>query len=254
VLWYKSWLDTRWRFVGAFALITASAFGVVFAYPRVVALLPLVPAADTGGDLGRQIREAAQVARQFRGYIWSQWFHQNVRQLWTIVSALLGTGGLVAHGSRGALFTLSLPVSRNRLLGVRAAAGLAELLLLAVASALLIALLAPAVGERYALGDALAHAACLFAAGTVVFSLACLLSTSFDDGWRPVIIAICAAAVVGMCEQVFRAAEPYSVFTVMSGDVYFRTGHMPWIGIAASLAVAAVLLRAAQTNLARRDF
>ena len=41
---------------------------------------------------------------------------------------LLGTGGLLSQAiGGGALFTLSLPVSRERLLGVRAATGLAEL-------------------------------------------------------------------------------------------------------------------------------
>jgi hypothetical protein len=254
MLWYKSWLDTRWRFLAALGLLMISAAGIVLAYPRLMALLPLVPASETGGELGRRIRESALVLREYRGYVWSQWFHQNARQEWTIVAALLGTGGLVAQGSRGALFTLSMPVSRNRLLAVRAAAGLGELLVVALASALLLPLLSPAVGERYAFGDALVHAICLFAAGAVFFSLALLLSTSFEDPWRPLLIALSTAAVLAMCEMVFRGMEPYSVFTVMSGDVYFRTGRLPWLGIAASLGISAAMCYVASINLARRDF
>jgi len=60
--------------------------------------------------------------------------------------------------------------------------------------------------------------------------------------------------VIAMCEMVFRGMQPYSVFTVMSGDVYFRTGHLPWLGIAASLGVSAAMLYVATVNLARRDF
>jgi len=254
MLWYKSWLDTRWRFLVALGLLTMSGAGIVLTYPRVLALLPLVSANDAGGALGQRIREAALLAREFRSYVWSQWFHGNVRQEWTIVAALLGTGGLVAHGSRGALFTLSLPVSRNHLLAVRAAAGLGEMLVLALAAGMLLPLLAPAIGERYAVGDALVHAVCLFAAGAVFFSLAFLLSTSFEDPWRPLLIALSVAAVIAMCEMVFRGLEPYSVFTVMSGDVYFRTGRLPWLGIAASLAVSGAMFYVATINLARRDF
>jgi ABC-type transport system involved in multi-copper enzyme maturation permease subunit len=147
-----------------------------------------------------------------------------------------------------------MPVSRNRLLAVRAAAGLAEMLIVAVTAALLLPLLSPSIGERYAVVDALVHAACLFAAGAVFFSLAFLLSTSFEDPWRPLLIALSAAAVVAMCETVFRGLQPYSVFTVMSGDVYFRTGRVPWLGIAASLGASAAMLYAATINLARRDF
>ena len=254
MLWHKSWLDTRWRFFVALGLLSMSVAGIVLTYPRVLALLPLVPSADTGGPLGERIRAAALLAREFRGYVWSQWFHGNARQEWTVVAALLGTGGLVAQGSRGALFTLSMPVSRNRLLAVRAAAGLAEMLIVAFTAALLLPLLSPSIGERYAVVDALVHAVCLFAAGAVFFSLAFLLSTSFEDPWRPLLIALSAAAVVAMCETVFRGLQPYSVFTVMSGDVYFRTGRVPWLGIVASLGVSAAMLYTATINLARRDF
>jgi len=254
MLWYKAWLDTRWRFLIGLGLLAISAAGIVFAYPRVVALLPLVPASDTGGELGRRIREAALLSREFRGYIWWQWFHQTAPQEWTIASVLLGTGGLVAQGSSGALFTLSMPVSRTRLLAVRAATGLAELFLVALAAVVLLPLLAPAVGERYAFADAIVHGLCMFAAGAVFFNLAFLLSTSFDDGWRPLLITLAAAVVLATCEQVFRGLEPYSVFTVMSGDLYFRTGHLPWLGIAASAGVSAALFSISTVNLARRDF
>src|SRR5438552_15619420 len=121
-------------------------------------LLALVPTADAGGEIGRRIREGAVLAREYRGYVWSQWFRQNLIQMWTIFAVLLGTGGLPSQGAGGAaLFTLSLPVSRSRLLGIRTAAGLAELLVLAVVPSLLIPLLSPTVGEMYGVGNALIH-------------------------------------------------------------------------------------------------
>jgi hypothetical protein len=252
MLWYKSWLDTRWRFLLALGLLIVSVFGLVLSYPRLQALIPLAPAGNPGGELGKRLREALEVSRQFRGYVWLQWYRQNALQV--CVAALLGTGGLVTHGSRGALFTLSLPVSRDRLIAVRAAAGLGELLVVAFVSVLLLPALSPAIGERYAVGEAVAHGICLFAAASVFFSLAFLLSTSFDDGWRPLLIAVSAAAVLGLCDLVLRDLVPYSVFTVMSGDVYFRTGHLPWLGIAVSLGASAGMLLVARMNLARRDF
>jgi hypothetical protein len=221
MLWYKSWLDTRWRFLIAMTLLMLSAAGVVFTYPRVMKLLPLAPAVDTSGELGRRIQEAIVLSRTYRGYVFSQWFQQNLPQMWTIFAVLLGSGGLLAQGARGgALFTLSMPASRNHLIGVRAAAGLVELLVLAVVAPLLLPLLSPAVGESFGVGDALAHSVCLFAAGAVFFSLAFLLSTSFDDLWRPLLITLAVAIVIGLCELVFRDLSPYSVFAVMRGEVF----------------------------------
>src|SRR5437868_2866032 len=115
MLWHKSWLDTRWRFLIGLALLVLSALGAVFSYPRVMKLIPLAPAIDASGEVGRRIKEAVDLARDYRGYVWSQWFAQNMPQLWTVFAVLLGSGGVIAQRSDGGLFTLSLPVSRDRL-------------------------------------------------------------------------------------------------------------------------------------------
>lgn len=252
MLWYKAWLETRWRFLIGLVIMACSAAGVVFLYPRVLELLPLVPSADVGGELGRRIREAATLAREYRGYVWSQGFGQNLTEMGTLFAVLLGTGGL--HSGRAALFTLSLPASRPRLLGIGAAAGLAEWFALALVPALLIVVLSPAVGERYSLSSALVHAVCLFAAGAVFFSLAVLLSTAFADIWRPLLLTLFAAIAVAVAEAAMPGFSGRGLFTVMSGETYFRTGQVPWAGLAVSAALSATLLYGASVSFARRDF
>ena len=77
MLWYKSWLETRWRFLIGLALLLCLAGATVFTYPQVMKLMPMVPTNVTG-PLGERIREAAALARDYRGYVWSQWFRQNL--------------------------------------------------------------------------------------------------------------------------------------------------------------------------------
>jgi ABC-2 type transport system permease protein len=255
MLWYKSWLETRWRFLIGLALLLCSAAAVVFAYPRVVKLLTLVPAMEMSGEIGRRIKESAELSRDYRGYIWSQWFRQNLAQTWTLFAALLGTGGLFAQtAGGGALFTLSLPVSRERLLAVRAATGLVELFALALVPSLLIPILSPSIGESYGFGAALVHAVCLFVGGTVFFSLAFLLSTIFADVWRPLLIVVCVSTLLALVEGVFQRVSPIGVFRVMSAETFFRGGGLPWIGLAAAAAASSALLYAATRNIARQDF
>src|SRR5207237_8905801 len=105
----------------------------------------------------------------------------------TLFSVLLGTGGLLSQSS-GVLFTLSLPVSRNRLLAVRAASGLAELFLLALVPSFVIPLFAPAIGERYAIGTLFVAALCVFVAVSIFFTLALLLSRVFVDPLLPSLV------------------------------------------------------------------
>ena len=259
MLWYKSWLETRWRFaIGAMVLI-CSAAGLVFGYPRVLERLPLlsgleVPGFDPNGVVGRQIREGLSLVGEYRGYVWWEWFRQNLPQLWTIFAVLLGTGGLLSQRAGGAaLFTLSLPVSRERLLGIRAATGLAESLVLALLASLAVPLLSPAIGQAFGVGDALVFGLCLFVGGAVFFSLASLLSTVFSDVWRPSLIVIGVALTLQLAEQV--VSEPtLGVFRVMTAQQYFRTGQLPLLGLAVSAAAATALLYAAAVNLRRQDF
>jgi hypothetical protein len=255
MLWYKSWLDTRWRFFTGFVLLTCSAVGAVLAYPRLMQLVPLVPPIDTGGELGRRIKEGVELAREYRGYIWSSWFRQTPTELGTLFAVLLGSGGLLSQGfGGGELFTLSLPVSRNRLITVRAVAGLAELLVLALVPSLLIPFVSPAIGESYGVPSAFVHGVCLFVAGAVFFSLAVLLSTFFEDVWRPLLIALSIAIVVGLGESLFRDVSRYGIFGTMSGELYFRSGRLPWAGWLASATATALMLKGAAMNFARRDF
>ncbi|HEY0994130.1 MAG TPA: hypothetical protein VGD80_44040, partial [Kofleriaceae bacterium] len=127
MLWHKTWLETRSRFLIGLALAVCSACATVFSYSAVRELLPLTPPPDVDGELARRIRDTAQLVRDYRGYVWVQWFARNLRDVWSLFAMLLGTGGLLAQATRGgALFTLSLPVARGRVLGVRAAVGLGE--------------------------------------------------------------------------------------------------------------------------------
>ena len=256
MLWHKSWLETRWRFAIGLALIACSGVAVVLIYPSLQELVPtVVPPANANSALAQKIRESAELMRDYRGYVWSQWFDNKLMHAWALFAVLLGTGGLVSQATRGgALFTLSLPVSRRRLVAVRAVTGLAELAVLAVVPSLLIAALSPAVGEHYAIGDALIHAGCMFVAGSVLFSLATLLSTVFGDIWRPLLIALFAAVVLGLSEQLFHAVSRVSVFPVMSAESYFRGDGLPWLGLVVSAVASAVMLHGAAWNIRRQDF
>lgn len=228
MLWYRSWLETRSRFLIGLALATCSAAATVLLYPQVLKLLPSVPR-EADGELGRRIRESLELARTFDGYVLAEWFRENLRQLATLFAILLGAATLFA---RGATFTLSLPFTRRRLIGVRAATGLAELFVLVVLPSLLIPLLAPAIGQSYGAGAALLHAGRLFVAVSVFYALALLLSTIFLDIWRPVLIALAAALVFGL----------------------FRAVSAEWWFLVASGAVAAGLYGGAVANVMRRDF
>lgn len=257
MLWHKAWLETRWRFISAILILTIMAGGNVYGWLATRALLPqlnsttISPAAEATG-LGSAIREAIDLNKTFRGYIWYQAFRQNLTQMGVLFAVVLGCGGLVTESTKGsALFTLALPITRRRLLGTRAGVGLAQCFAIAIVPSLVIPILSPAVGERFGLVDALAHGLCIFFVGAVFFSLASFLSTLFGDIWRPMLIAIGIACALAFASLVIPQLR---VFSVMSGETYFRTGSLPWAGLLTSAVIATALLYSAAETLERRDF
>ena len=258
MLWHKAWLETRGRFLAGLAISAIVGFGVIYDFRATERLLPLIRnmdpgALDTSGPIGAAIKEGIAAQQTFRGFVWWQWYRENLTYLVVIFGALLGAGGLLARSGSATLFTLSLPVSRNRLIGTRAALGLAELLAIAIVPSLVLPLLAPSIGQSYSVIDVMVHGVCMFTAGSVFFSLAALLSNDFGDMWRPVLIACIVAAALGMLEYI-PAISPYGIFHVMNGETYYRHAGVPWIGLLISTGISAALLRTAAVNLAQRDF
>lgn len=252
MLWYKSWLETRWRFLIGLGLLLCSAMSASLTYPYFTKLMATMPMPHFPGRLGERIREGIALAQTYRGFVWSQWWRQNLAQTGTLFAILLGIASLFST-SRGALFTLSLPASRKRLMGTRAMTGLGELFAIAMIPSLVIPLLAPSIGERYNAGDTLVHALCFFIVASMFFCLALLLSTVFSDPWRPLLIALGIAIVIGIADQIFQV--PFiGIFRVMSGESWFRDGRLPWVGLIGSVAVSASIYYGALRNLTRRDF
>ena len=254
MLWRKAWLETRWRFVTGLVVLSVLTTGNVFQYLAVERLLPGLQfeASRNATPFEGFIREAIEMQRDFRGFVFFTTFRQNLTQLGIVFAVLLGCGGLLAEAKKGSvLFTLALPVTRRRLMNVRIVTGLAQCLGIAMVPPLLIPLFAPAINQQFSVVDALAHGLCLFAVGAIFYSLASFLSTLFADIWRPLLVAIVVACVAAVAQV---AAPEFGLFRIMSGETYFRTGALPWMGLVTSAVLASALLYAAAEAMERKDF
>jgi hypothetical protein len=250
MLWHKAWIDTRWRFLLGLALLLVLACGSSLSFPRVRDFLggmeiPVV--ADE--EAAAAFRESLEFMRTFRGYVWSQWFAQSFPGLLTLLAALLGSGSPLVKGGSGALFSLALPVSRGRWIGTRAGVALAELFALGVAPSVVFAALAPVVGEQFALGEALVYGVSAFVGASLFLALAVLLSTAFNDVWRPLLLTCVGAVALAIL-----VPFDYGLFQAMGGHSYFRAGTLAWPELLVSAAATAGLVYAAAARIARRDF
>src|SRR5215831_13148242 len=126
MLWYKAWLETRWRFLIGLLVMLCCAAVVVFEYPSVLRVVQRLSGTPLGDLVGHPVDEEILLSRQFSGFVWSHAFLQDFATLGTFFAVILGVGGLLPRTSGDAtLYTLSLPVSRVRLFAIRAVTGLA---------------------------------------------------------------------------------------------------------------------------------
>jgi hypothetical protein len=234
MLWYKGWLETRFRLVVTLV--------VVIGFLIFLSSLSFGHAKPSIEVLSESLTGVPRIS-----VIW--------------ICAFLAGAGIATqpsfqaakglHGST--LFTLSLPVTRLRLLAIRASIGWLES---AIAIGIFCAglwLLIPSLREATTGIAMLEYSATLIACATALYFMSVLLATFLDDQWRtwgtmmvpfaffllPISIKLPAFA------DLFRAVGKGSPLI---------THTMPWTTVAFSLALSALLFLAALKVAQSREY
>jgi ABC-2 type transport system permease protein len=244
MLWYKTWCETRTRL--AITMLTLL---------WICAVIVLVQGSSRSAD-GHRLT--------YVSYVWNAVYKDYLRTLFVLLAMVLGSGTLLQERAQGTIgFTLSLPVSRSRLLAVRAAVGVGEVLLLALIPAVAIPLLSFVAGQRYPLEQAMQFGILWAVCGALVFCLALLVSAlhaSEYSAWLlSFLIVLLYEGIVNF--TALRSIPALDLFAIMSGSnmPYFNTashlivGPLPWTSLAAFLGIAGALLLGADRVLRRLD-
>lgn len=238
MLWYKAWLETRTRFA--------------------ICLLGMTVLCGLGiyrGD--RQVGPQA-----WTGYYYHVLGATNsfLCLLWVVAVTLLTMGGLLREKAVGAApLTLSLPVSRARLMGIRVGMGIAEAVTLALIPWIAMYGTAVATGKADSLYQASFYLVLLVSGGMVFFGLALLTSSLVEGEYTaPVLsfgVVIAAEAMLGN-----GSPDAYTPFRFTAGAEYFERstqmlrGPIPWRAAALSISLAALLVAISVMAIQRREF
>jgi ABC-2 type transport system permease protein len=253
MLWHKAWLESRLRLLlGAGVIGAACAVAVLFHTPIRAALATSTPRLNT---------DAAYMYRiVYQGF---------VRLAFMMLAFILGLGGLLRERDLGtSTFTLALPVTRLRLLAVRAAVGLLELAALAILPAIVIVALSPIAHIQYPVSQTLRFAVLWLAAGSTLFAAAFLCSSLMGGEYTAFVVAWIAFFGHTVTTQYIRIRHPelsaylFTVQEVMSGFrmAYFDASARVLVGpfplpiVATVSAVSALMISTAVAYTNRRDF
>ena len=98
------------------------------------------------------------------------------------------------------------------------------------------------------------HGISIFIGGAVFYCLTLLLTTVFEDRWRPILLVLAVAILVEVGRNLIPGLSPFTPAGVMDGESYFRTGTPAWAGSLTWLAVSAATMYAAVRCIEARDF
>jgi ABC-2 type transport system permease protein len=172
MLFYKTWLESRTRFLlSAIALAALAAVFIIFNHD--------VRTIVTDHDVS------------YGEYIWRGIFKGHVRDVYVILILMLGLGGLDRERSHGTTtYTLALPVSRWWLVLTRGVTGIVETTVLAFLPAAMVPILSPYIHESYRWSAAMQFAALWTVGGTFIFAMGFISSVLFAGEFSAGIAAI----------------------------------------------------------------
>ena len=226
----KAWLETKWRFL----------FGFVM-------LLVVLLVGQSGGGL-----QSTQNAHNMIAML---------SFISTFFAIQLAGDGIRTHpafrrarGLHGSLyFTLSLPVSRLRLLLVRAGIGLLEFAGLTVVSYGLAWILFSLVRENSSPVDLLKLILAAFVCSACFYFVSVLLAIFLDDAWQIWGGILVFGAVRGLSFR-FRLPGAFDVMGFAGVSSPLITHRLPWSAMALSVAVSALMLLAAWKIVQSREY
>ena len=240
MLWYKSWLETRVRFFLMAGVYVLTSWYVT---PEVI------------GRLLVDSKPAAALAQTGRVTLGSFWF------IWTVLAVMLAGAGIntqtfrgVTQGLHGSmLFTLSLPVRRRRLLGVRAALGALETAFVIIFACLFMWSVSPLLRAHVGVSTILVYALVSLVWSSVFYCLSTFLATFLDEMWQ------CYGSFLGIAVMLclrppIKKFFSFDILRMLGDPTHLTVSTLPWPGILTCLALSAALLFASVQVVERKQY
>lgn len=240
MLWYKVWLETRWRMLMPLSMILFAAW----------------LAHSTGGSKPMN----PHAANGFLGTV-----SATISFFWMMGAFILAGSGVATEavfqakkGIHGSMyFTLGLPVSRYRLFAVRVGVGLLETFALILFAYCIVTILLSVPGGHTDLADALRSVITLLLCAVGFYGLSTLLSTILDQLWQ-VWGSMIVFVFLGWLFERPGVPPSFNVFRVIAGAAagmaHTPVGDMPWAAIAVSLCAGAAFLLAALRVVTTKEY
>ena len=230
MLWYKAWLETRWRILLMFAIILFAIFEI---HSRTEPSAPI-----------------AVVIRSLRG----------LQMVWVVSPLMLAGAGVrtdspfrMMKGVQNSMyFTLALPVSRLKLLATRVAFGLLAISGVIVVGCSIAAVAIPGLTSQVTAAIGVEYAFTVFLCSCGAFGVSTMFATFLDQQWQMFASMFVVFGVRWLL--ISQTDASYDFFRAVGQASPLVRHLMPWPAISVSVGIFVTCLLAAWQIEKSRQF
>lgn len=245
-LWKKEISAGRIKLLVGLAVLAIAALVVALTYDIVNKYVGM-------GQVPDFARDQVKLLKDYKFFIWTQWFGKNLMQSGVILAVAFGAGVISTEISRQTMhFLLAKPIRRSSIFTAKYVVNYIILTLSVIISTMVLYIGVIATGHSYSLLQLMEGAVIAVAGLGVVFSIASCFSAVFDR----TLTAVAASAVAAFVLYVpgfFPALAKYSLFYHLSGPGIIRGEGFPFLTLAVFILSSAGLYLLGRTRFAGRD-
>jgi ABC-2 type transport system permease protein len=239
MLWYKTWLETRSRFL--LSLLNIVALCSFSVYHGTEGAMPY-----TKSDYYFAVLHGG---------------HSLLCMLWVLAVTLLAMGGLLREKAVGtAPFTLALPVSRARLLAVRISLVLGEAMALVIVPWIAMFLIGALNGKTHSFYQASFHMVLLAGGGVSFLGMALLISSLVEGEYTAPLVTFGVLIGISVVLSSSSSLAVYSPIEFIRGTEFLDRhtrlliAPIPWMRISVNMLIGALLVAISAKSIQARDF
>jgi ABC-2 type transport system permease protein len=245
MLWYKSLREIR--------TVTLAGIGAMAATCALVVLNE------------QTMRSHADTPMTYIAYIWKAVYNSVGRDVFVILSIILGSSGLLqerAHGTAG--FTLALPVSRRSIVFTRAIIGYLGLIAIAAVPIVVVPIASHYAGKQYPVAQNIGFFFLWAGCGAIFYGLTFLLAHWLESDYVSVLLAIPSLMLYGAILNLpwLSRLRMLNIFDILNGEEmpFFNSNQhllvapLPWLALGVMLIASGALVTLAARRIEPLDF
>lgn len=246
-IWKKELRGGRWKFLAGLPILMITAISIPLVYELTVNLMNNAPVPEFA-------KGQASLLKDFRFYIWSQWFGKNLIQMGAVLAVIFGAGIVSSEVTRKTIhFLLAKPVRRGEIFTIKFIANLGSIALVTIVSTLFLYITLLAKNHTYPLLQMIEQTMLATAGLSVIYSIAVYFSTLFDQTIKCAMASILVVFILFIQSWVPVIAK-YSLFYQMSGEGIYSGKGFPLITLVAFVAITTAFYYLGRQRFIKRDF